>query len=118
MTSQCTAVAIADVPDDGTVDLRELGEAHDDGHAALATDLDPWGAVFFRWSESGYRFEAHPWCAVVGWPREHACSLYVSHSGPHRWAVTDPADEASHVATEKESFGRWPGLFQRKPATD
>nr|WP_246494408.1 hypothetical protein [Streptomyces zagrosensis] len=118
MTLQCTAVGIANVPDAGTAYLCELGELHDDDHASLVHDLDPWGAVYYRWSESGYRFEAHRWCAVVGGPGEHACSFYVTHRGPHQWAVTDPTDEAARAAAEEELFERWPHLFQRKPASD
>ncbi|MEW1610767.1 MULTISPECIES: hypothetical protein [unclassified Streptomyces] len=106
--NQCTAVALLPPPDHlialspaghrpeaGHV-LCELGEEHDDLHAAMLWDEGgrPGRAVRVRWKGSGLaKLMPLPWCPVRG-TRERACELFAAHPSSHRWDITDPTDEA------------------------
>ncbi|MEU3962383.1 hypothetical protein AB0F42_21645 [Streptomyces buecherae] len=53
---QCTAVGDFD----GALWLCELGERHDGEHADPLVDVDPWGAVWLRWSATTARLVPLP----------------------------------------------------------
>lgn len=116
---QCTAVGTMKAPGQGEVfhPLCELGEDHGGEHSAFVTDLDPWGAVFLRWSASRYHLDALPWCGVGGGAHGHVCALFEGHPGPHDWAVTDPTSEAVAEVVERDLRRRFMGLGKRDNET-
>ncbi|MEW2069971.1 hypothetical protein [Streptomyces sp. NPDC007346] len=119
--NQCTALALLPPPDHllalsppghrpeaGHV-LCELGEDHDDQHAAMLWDEGgrPGSAVWVRWKGSGRaRLTSCPWCPALD-TRDEACELFADHPRAHSWDITDPTDEAitRHLA------GHHPHLF-------
>lgn len=106
--NQCTAVALLPPPDHlvalapaghrpeaGHV-LCELGEEHDDQHAAMLWDEGgrPGSAVWVRWKGSGLaKLMPLAWCPVRD-PRNQACELFAAHPSAHSWDIADPTDEA------------------------
>ncbi|MFI1223208.1 MULTISPECIES: hypothetical protein [unclassified Streptomyces] len=105
--NQCTEVALlrppdfllalsvpGDRPEPGYV-LCELGEEHDEDHAAMLWDEGgrPGSAVWARWSAERARLVSLPWCAALDERRE-ACEFFAEHGSEHSWHVTDPTDEA------------------------
>ncbi|KAB2588426.1 hypothetical protein [Streptomyces arboris] len=106
--NQCTAVALLPPPDhllalaapghspEAGYVLCELGEEHDDQHAAMLWDEGgrPGSAVWVRWKGSGLaRLTPLPWCPALD-PRNEACELFAGHPSAHSWGITDPTDEA------------------------
>ncbi|MGA5000583.1 hypothetical protein ACPCB7_21425 [Streptomyces arboris] len=106
--NQCTAVALLPPPDhllalaapghrpEAGYVLCELGEEHDDQHAAMLWDEGgrPGSAVWVRWKGSGLaRLTPLPWCPARD-PRNEACELFAGHPSAHSWGITDPTDEA------------------------
>ncbi|MYR95555.1 MULTISPECIES: hypothetical protein [unclassified Streptomyces] len=106
--NQCTAVALLPPPDHlialspaghrpeaGHV-LCELGEEHDDQHAAMLWDEGgrPGSAVWVRWKGSGLaKLVPLPWCPALD-PSNEACELFAAHPSAHSWDIKDPTDEA------------------------
>lgn len=105
--NQCTGVLLLPPPDHvvalsvpghrpeaGHV-LCELGEDHDDDHAALLWDEGgrPGSAIWVRWSAERTHVDSLPWCPARD-ARKEACELFAGHRSEHSWRVTDPIDEA------------------------
>ncbi|MET9975852.1 hypothetical protein ACFYOI_00255 [Streptomyces microflavus] len=119
--NQCTAVALLPPPDHvvapsvpghrpeaGHV-LCELGERHDDDHAAMLWDEGgrPGSAVRVRWKGSGSaRLTPLPRCPALD-TRDEACGLFAAHPSAHSWDVTDPTVEA----ITREPARRHPHLY-------
>ncbi|MEV4878522.1 hypothetical protein [Streptomyces cyaneofuscatus] len=106
--NQCTSVALLPPPDhllalaapghrpEAGYVLCELGEEHDDQHAAMLWDEGgrPGSAVWVRWKGSGRgRLTPLPWCPALD-TRNEACGLFAAHPSAHSWGITDPTDEA------------------------
>ncbi|MDQ0984325.1 hypothetical protein [Streptomyces sp. V2I9] len=107
------AVALADPgqsPETGHV-LCELGEGHEEAHAAMLWDKGgrPGSAVWARWGAGPARLTPLPWCAVLD-PRDAdaACGLFAGHPAPHDWEIADPTDEA----ITRELARQHPHLFR------
>ncbi|MDT0488912.1 hypothetical protein ACPEIF_12725 [Streptomyces sp. NPDC012600] len=105
--NQCTSVMAMTAPDRivalyaavgqmkfGHV-LCELGEDHNNDHAAMLWDEGgrPGGAVWTQWDDRGVRIAALAWCPALT-PKEEACGLFADHPSAHAWDVIDPTKEA------------------------
>ncbi|MGW5067783.1 hypothetical protein ACWEQJ_16965 [Streptomyces cyaneofuscatus] len=126
--NQCTAVALLPPPDHlvalspaghrpeaGHV-LCELGEEHDDQHAAMLWDEGgrPGSAVWVRWTGSGLaKLTPLPWCPAHD-TRNEACELFAAHPSRHSWDITDPTHEAITQLLAKQH----PHLFPEYRDTD
>ncbi|XQE82122.1 hypothetical protein ACN24L_28535 [Streptomyces microflavus] len=121
--NQCTAVALLPPPDhlvalaapghrpEAGYVLCELGEEHDDQHAAMLWDEGgrPGSAVWVRWKGSGLgRLTSLPWCPALD-PRNEACELFTAHPSPHSWGVTD----STHTAITHHLTQQHPHLFDQ-----
>ncbi|MFJ9318589.1 hypothetical protein [Streptomyces globisporus] len=121
--NQCTAVALLPPPEHvlalaapphrpeaGHV-LCELGEDHDETHAAMLWDEGgrPGSAVWVQWDAEHARLLPLPWCPARD-PRnaDNACGLFAEHPSGHGWEVTDPTDEA----ITQDLARRHPHLFR------
>ncbi|MYR97519.1 MULTISPECIES: hypothetical protein [unclassified Streptomyces] len=104
---QCTAIALLEPPphvvalfapvrrlEPGHV-LCELGEGHDDDHAAMLWDEGglPGSAVWARWAGRSVRLASLDWCGGTT-PAYGACGLFAGHPSAHGWDVTDPTGQA------------------------
>ncbi|MFE3472050.1 MULTISPECIES: hypothetical protein [unclassified Streptomyces] len=105
--NKCTTVALFDPPDwivalfasVHRLETRhlfcELGEDHDDDHAAMLWDEGGWpgSAVWARWAGKNMRLASLGWCTALT-PKEEACGLFDDHPSAHAWDVTDRTLEA------------------------
>ncbi|MGW5070212.1 hypothetical protein ACWEQJ_29645 [Streptomyces cyaneofuscatus] len=118
--NQCTAVALLEPPphvvalfasvrrmEPGYV-LCELGEGHEDDHAAMLWDEGgrPGRAVWARWAGRSMRLASLDWCGASE-PTYGACGLFAGHPLAHGWEVTDPTQEA----IAREAARERPSLF-------
>ncbi|CAM5383202.1 hypothetical protein ACTFBT_27075 [Streptomyces microflavus] len=126
--NQCTTFALLPPPDHlialspaghrpeaGHV-LCELGEDHDDQHAAMLWDEGgrPGSAVWVRWKGSGRAgLTSLSWCPAHG-TRNEACELFAAHSSAHSWDITDPTVEAITLVLARQH----PYLFPRDRGKD
>ncbi|MFI8197817.1 hypothetical protein ACIF6K_14905 [Streptomyces sp. NPDC085942] len=123
--NQCTAVALlppptyavalaapGQSPEPGHV-LCELGEEHEEAHAAMLwehhQDGRPGIAVWARWGVGAARLAPLSWCGALD-PRDAdtACGLFAGHPAAHDWEITDP----THEAITREVARHHPHLFR------